>query len=139
MGDTDSDIETPLDLNLNKMILVLSYLRRTKTNVSRLGAQGLNTGIPDSKVEEDAYRGGADGRTYAGDRAPDAPFLLAHGDGQETSVFGTVFKPNLHAVLVFSPMLEASLTAPHKYQDLVDVGVGALVDSKGYTYKHYDV
>ncbi|KAF9254297.1 hypothetical protein L218DRAFT_938684 [Marasmius fiardii PR-910] len=107
----------------------------------------------------DPYRGGLDGTTKAGYRAPAAPGL-GREDGSTTTLFD-LFSPSKHTVLVFadesglaSDLLFSVKTVfpertsqtvvvyPRSYSGLkVDSLIAdyTVVDTEGYAFKHYNV
>ncbi|KAI1798121.1 FAD binding domain-containing protein [Ganoderma leucocontextum] len=111
-------------------------------------------GLSEDEMKGHAYEGYPGGDVRAGDRAPDAPTLVA-ADGSETALF-SIFKPSYHTLLVFAPdgadvsgVVKAAEAYPEGLVRTVIVGrngvpaavAGADVyhDKEGHAHKAYHV
>ena len=112
-------------------------------------------GRDENDMKARAYQGyGPEDGVHAGDRAPDAPGLVA-SSGEESSLFD-IFKPHLHTVLIFpsgeggvADVVEAARSCPPGTTQIVVIGStnipsavqGATVyhDQQGMAWNAYHV
>jgi hypothetical protein len=78
------------------------------------------------KASVDSYRSGGMGGLHAGDRAPDAPGLVAmHGSGV-TKLFD-LYDPSYHSILIFAESID---TAKPKVEDALNAITGKYANAR---------